>query len=270
MTVPAPFLSRSERFDRLGSTNDVVRDWLADGTPEVCVAVAGEQSAGRGREGRTWVAAPGAALLLSAGFRPTWLAADRVWRLPALVSLAMAHAAEDAAGLAPGTVRLKWPNDLVIETAARPAVRKLAGVLGESVGLGTDDPRVVVGIGINGTWRRGEFPADLADTMTSLSDASDDRPVDLDHLLDGFLARLEAAVGSLREDRFDAADWVARQVTTGRDVALQASDGRVDIVRALGVDDRSGALMVDGERGERPVYSGEIRHLRLPVAGLGV
>ncbi len=69
------FLARSERFAEVGSTNDVVRDWLADGTPEVCLAIADEQSAGRGRDGRTWVAPPGAALLLSLGFRPTWLAA---------------------------------------------------------------------------------------------------------------------------------------------------------------------------------------------------
>ncbi|HEV7603521.1 MAG TPA: hypothetical protein VGO15_01040, partial [Candidatus Limnocylindrales bacterium] len=108
------FLSRRERFDRVGSTNDVVRDWLRDGTPEVCVAVAREQSAGRGREDRRWVAPAGAALLLSLGFRPTWLAPDRTWRLAAIVSLAMAAAAEETLGLPDGTIRLKWPNDLVV------------------------------------------------------------------------------------------------------------------------------------------------------------
>ena len=75
---------RREQFDRVGSTNDVVRGWLAAGEPEVCLAVAGEQTAGRGRNGRTWSAPPGAALLLSLGFRPAWLAPDRVWRLAAI------------------------------------------------------------------------------------------------------------------------------------------------------------------------------------------
>ena len=88
------FLARQEQFAVVGSTNDVVRDWLAAGTPEVCLAVADEQTAGRGREGRTWVAPAGGALLLSLGFRPTWLAPDRVWRLAATASLAMAEAAE--------------------------------------------------------------------------------------------------------------------------------------------------------------------------------
>jgi BirA family biotin operon repressor/biotin-[acetyl-CoA-carboxylase] ligase len=67
----SPAFARVERFARLGSTNDVVRDWLANGEREICVAVAGEQTAGRGRNGRTWTAPPGAALLLSLGLRPT-------------------------------------------------------------------------------------------------------------------------------------------------------------------------------------------------------
>ena len=105
--VDAPFISRQERFASIGSTNDVVRAWLAGGTPEVCLAVADEQTAGRGRAGRSWQAPPGAALLLSLGFRPGWLPPERVWRLPATVSLAMADAAEEAAGLPDGAIRLK-------------------------------------------------------------------------------------------------------------------------------------------------------------------
>src|SRR3954465_9669135 len=113
--MPAPFLSRQERFAVVGSTNDVVRGWLGEGTPEVCLAVADEQSRGRGREGRTWTAPAGAGLLLSLGFRPVWLAPEHAWRLAATASLAMAQAAEAATGLVEGTIRLKWPNDLVID-----------------------------------------------------------------------------------------------------------------------------------------------------------
>ena len=110
-----PFLARRERFDRVGSTNDVVRGWLAEGTPEVCLAIADEQTAGRGREGRTWTAPPEAALLLSLGFRPSWLEPSRVWQLAASVSLAMAEAAEQTGDVPAKTIRLKWPNDLVVE-----------------------------------------------------------------------------------------------------------------------------------------------------------
>ena len=289
MTAAAtPFLARAERFASVGSTNDVVRAWLRQGTPEVCLAVADEQTAGRGREGRTWVAPPGTALLQSIGFRPTYLAPERAWRLAATVALAMADAAEEAAGLPDLSIRLKWPNDLVVVTAGEDALlvgeldpmkaaatlqgpialRKLGGVLGESEGLGTADPRVVVGIGVNADWPARDFPAELATTMTSLHEASGGRPIDLALLHDGFTGRLEARIEALRAGFFDLATWLARQVTTGHDVALQTERG-VEIVRALGLDAATGALVVadDGAAaGERLVHAGDIVHLRLAPA----
>lgn len=282
-----PFLSRQERFDVVGSTNDVVRGWLAEGTAEVCLALADEQSAGRGRQGRTWTAPPGRALLLSLGFRPAWLEADRAWQLGAVVSLAMADAAEEAAGLAEHAIRLKWPNDMVVEDSvdpadafraaeaglpmpepdpASPGYRKLAGVLGETSGLGTPEPTVIVGIGLNADWPAAEFPPELAAGMTSLREASHGRPVDLMALFDGFLSRLEVRVESLRGGRFDVADWRARQFVVGRDVRLERPDGTDEVVRAVGVDARTGALVVvdaAAPGGERHVLGGEIRHLRL-------
>jgi BirA family biotin operon repressor/biotin-[acetyl-CoA-carboxylase] ligase len=282
--VTAPFISRQERFPVVPSTNDVVRTWLADGVPEVCLAVADEQTAGRGRLGRAWVAPPGAALLLSLGFRPTWLAPEQTWRLAATVSLAMADAAEEVAGLPDGIVRLKWPNDLVIEidpmTAARlddldakaategrgTDVRKLAGLLGESDGVGTDDPTVVVGIGINADWSPQDFPAHLAGSMTSLREASRGRPIDLALLLDAFLSRLEVRIEALRAGRFDIADWTARQSTTRRTVRLIHGPGDSSIVRAVGVDAASGALVVVDPADpavERHVHTGDIEHVRL-------
>ncbi len=271
------YLARQERFDRVGSTNDVVRAWLADGTPEICLAVADEQTAGRGRAGRTWIAPRGAALLLSLGFRPTWLDPERAWRLAAITALAMADAAEEVAGLADGAIRLKWPNDLVVEgegTAAdAPGVRKLAGLLGETDGLGTGDPRVVVGLGINADWRAATFPPELADAMTSLREASHGRLVDLALLLDAFLGRMEARVEALRGGRFDVADWQDRQLTTGRIVRLERPEGG-ETVRALGVDVSTGALIVEdvtAPAGERQVIVGEVSTVRLAApAGTAV
>jgi len=276
------FLSRQERFATVGSTNDVVRAWLASGTPEVALAVADEQTAGRGRDGRSWVAPVGGALLLSLGFRPTWLTPAQAWRLAATTSLAMADAAEEVAGLPDRAIRLKWPNDLVIETdglavpmapAEPTAVRKVAGVLGETDGLGTDDPRVVVGIGIDTDWAAADFPPELADTMTSLREASHGRPIDHVALLDAFLGRLEVRIEALRLGRFDVGDWTERQLTSGRDVTLTDPDGSSRVVRALGVDAASGALVIedaDAADGERAVVVGEIRHVRLAAPTVGV
>jgi BirA family biotin operon repressor/biotin-[acetyl-CoA-carboxylase] ligase len=276
VTVTTTFLSRSERFARVGSTNDVVRAWLASGEPEVCLAVADEQSAGRGRNGRTWSAPPGAGLLLSVGFRPTWLAPERVWQLAATTSLAIANAIEEAAGLEYGSVMLKWPNDLVMPVDAdgrsivppgpRPDFRKLAGALGETDGLGTDDPRVVIGIGVNADWPAVEFPADLAAGMISIRAATGDRPVEVERLLAGFVTELEVGILALRAGRFATTDWVDRQVVTGRVLDLVLPDGTVERVVGRGVDPLSGALRtVDPATGgnEHAVFVGEIRHVRL-------
>jgi BirA family biotin operon repressor/biotin-[acetyl-CoA-carboxylase] ligase len=258
-----PFLACHQRFGRVGSTNDVVRQWLATGTPEVCLAVADEQTAGRGREGRRWLAPPGTALLASLGFRPAWLEPVDTWRLAATVSVAMAEAAEDVAGLPAGTIRLKWPNDLVLSTGG--AIRKVAGVLGETDGLGTHDPRAVIGIGVNTDWAAADFPADLATSMTSLREAAGGRPVASGRLLDVFLERLEPRVAALRAGDFAGGTWATRQVTTGRTVRLETAAGD-ETVLALGVDEATGALVVadpDDRGGERRVVVGEIRHVRL-------
>jgi BirA family transcriptional regulator, biotin operon repressor / biotin---[acetyl-CoA-carboxylase] ligase len=266
--IQTPFLARQEHFAVVGSTNDVVRGWLAAGEPEVCLAVADEQSAGRGREGRTWSAPAGRALLMSLGFRPTWLAPDRVWRLAAVTSLAMADAAEAVADLPAGSIRLKWPNDLVVDIEGI-GLRKLAGVLGETDGLGGDDPRAVIGIGVNADWPASEFPPELADTMTSLHEASGGRSIEPTHLLEVFLTSLETGISALRAGEFDAGGWVDRQLTTGRTIRLVGHDGEEESVRALRSDPDSGALVVadaTSPTGERLVVSGEIRHVRLDGA----
>ncbi|MCU0504580.1 MAG: biotin--[acetyl-CoA-carboxylase] ligase [Chloroflexi bacterium] len=279
----APFISRIERVASVPSTNDVVAGWLDAGFDEVCIASADVQTAGRGRMGRTWVAPPGAALLVSAGFRPAWVEPDRAWRIAAVVSLAMADAAEEVAGLPDRAVLLKWPNDLVIvgsggdeaEVAAgpgvgagdgAPAVRKLGGVLGEATGIGSADPRMIVGIGVNAGWRAADFPAHLAATMTSLEVASGGRPIDASALLGAFLDRLEPRIEALRAGRFDVADWTARQLVRRMRVGIVRGTDPADAEEAvaIGVDPLSGALVVEdaaAAEGERQVHAGEISRL---------
>jgi biotin-(acetyl-CoA carboxylase) ligase len=138
-------------------------------------------------------------------------------------------------------------------------------VLGESDGIGSDDPRVVVGIGVNGDWPRVSFPTELAATMTSLHELAGGS-IDHGALLDGFLRRLELSIVGLRRRSFDGAAWEDRQITTGRDIELVAPDGTGSAVRAVGVDRSTGALLVEDRGapdGRRAVMVGEIRHVRL-------
>lgn len=265
-TAVTGWLSRFERFGTVGSTNDIITGWLRDGTPEVCLAIADVQTAGRGRGDRTWSAPSGAALLASIGFRPTWLEPEHAWRLAAIVTLTMAEACEVAAGLRPGTLQLKWPNDLVAIDSRSGDVRKLSGVLGETDGLGTIHPTAVIGIGVNADWKPADFPRELAPTMTSIAELAAGQVIDREVIIHVFLERLERAAAQLRAGTFPADAWRARQLTNGVPVRLEWPDGRSETVRAVDVDVETGALVV-GELGgggqPRAVLAGEIHHLRL-------
>jgi BirA family biotin operon repressor/biotin-[acetyl-CoA-carboxylase] ligase len=102
--------------------------------PEGAVGVAGEQTEGRGRLGRRWLAPPGASLLFSIQLRPP-VSGERLPELTGIAALAAAEAIEAVTGLEP---ELKFPNDLLLRGL------KVAGVLAEA-----REGRVVLGVGIN-------------------------------------------------------------------------------------------------------------------------
>jgi BirA family biotin operon repressor/biotin-[acetyl-CoA-carboxylase] ligase len=256
-----PFISRLELFTSVDSTQRVVRAWLDAGDPGVCVAVAHEQTAGRGRQGRSWVAPPGAALLLSVGLRPRGLHLRHAWRLAAVAALAMADAAEQVAGLHDGTLWLKWPNDIVAD-GDDGRLLKVAGVLGETA---PDDDLVasaVIGIGVNADWQASRFPVEIGRGMTSLRELAGDRPVDRDVLLDAWLGRLDVGILALDAGAFDADAWSALQVTTGREVEVEMGDRRL-AGRAVGVDTESGALLVESDGSTVSIDSGEVVRCRV-------
>jgi BirA family biotin operon repressor/biotin-[acetyl-CoA-carboxylase] ligase len=235
-----PAIARLERFGRLPSTQDVVRRWLDDGQAEICLATADEQTAGRGRLARSWVAAPGRALLVSAGFRPAGLALPLAWRLPAVVALAALETTAALLGEAAGRLALKWPNDLV--AVEEGELRKVGGVLAEVRPDGDRLDSAVVGLGLNVDWPAVEFPGDLSAGMSSLRELAG-RPVDREQFLSAWLERLLASYGALLAGRFDAARWAAAQATTGALVTIQAGDRRLE-GRAVGVDPLTGDLLV--------------------------
>jgi BirA family biotin operon repressor/biotin-[acetyl-CoA-carboxylase] ligase len=173
----------------------------------------------------------------------------------------MRDASEEVAGLKDGTLRLKWPNDIVAEAEDR-TLRKVAGVLGESTG----DRFVrtaVIGVGINSDWPASKFPWALSPTMTSLRELAGRRPIDNEALLDAFLARLEPRYEALRDGRFDAGAWSVAQITTGRGVAVEIATDTVGGT-ATGVDPDTGALLVRGDDGQaHAIDSGEVIRCRV-------
>ena len=135
---------------------------LLDGAPEGAVAVADEQTHGRGRLGRTWEAPPGKALLFSIVLEPR-VPGERLPELSLVAGRALAQAIAAETGL---RAEVKAPNDVLI------GGRKVAGILGEAT-----DGRVVLGIGVNVAQDAGELPTrtQFAATSLALEGAETDR-----------------------------------------------------------------------------------------------
>ncbi len=240
---PATWTVRN--FASLDSTNRYALAAARDGAAAGLVVVAEEQTAGRGRLGRSWIAPPGAALLVSVLLRPA-LAPDELHLLTAAGSLAMAEAVEAVCGLRP---ELKWPNDLLVGD------RKLAGVLAEADVDGSEVRAVVVGIGLNVEW--DHFPAELAEIATSCS-VETGGPVSRAAVLDAFLTR-----ASVRFADLDAAfaEYRARLGTLGRAVRVDRASGPL---RGIAVDVApDGTLLVEtADQGIVAVTAGDVVHLR--------
>jgi BirA family transcriptional regulator, biotin operon repressor / biotin---[acetyl-CoA-carboxylase] ligase len=135
------------------STNARGRELAAAGAPNGTVVTADEQTEGRGRQGRTWVAPSGRALLYSLLLRP-------LGNRPLLPLAAALAVCETAEALAPGIeCKVKWPNDVQGDG------RKLAGILIEAR---PQDDWAVIGIGLNLSISPDEFPPDLKETAISL------------------------------------------------------------------------------------------------------
>jgi len=138
-----------------GSTNDEAAAWARAGAPTGAVVVADAQTKGRGRLGRSWHSAAGAALFFSTVMRPK----VEVAKLPPL-TLAVGVALAETVARFDVSPTLKWPNDLLVRG------KKLAGILTESACQGARLLHVVVGIGVN--LNVDEFPPELSAIATSL------------------------------------------------------------------------------------------------------
>ena len=242
-------LSGFEWHEEIDSTNRRCLALAGEGHAEGCVVAADLQTAGRGRQGRTWVAPAGTSLMLSILLRPR-VPAETAQLLPLLVGLALAEVVE--AHVPGSAVALKWPNDLLV------AGRKCAGILVESDTAGA----AVAGIGLNVDWRGVERPAELA-AATSLAEVTD-RPVDRWRLLAGLIGVLgnRYAAWQSAPTAF-LTHYRARCATLGQRVRVRLGSGEEIVGDARDVA-ATGALAVQVRPGEVvAVTAGDVEHLRL-------
>jgi len=206
------------------STNERGRELASGGAPHGTLVTADEQTAGRGRQGRAWIAAPGSAVLMSVVLR----------RIDGALPLAAAVAVCEALPL---RALVKWPNDIWIGR------RKVAGILVEGRPL---EGWAVLGIGVNVSAL--DLPAELEDVATSLrreglNSSTEEVLMSLLVSLDRWLERPTPEV---------LAAWRTRDALRGEAVHWPGGSGQ-----AAGVDD-SGALLVDTSSGRVALDAGEV------------
>jgi BirA family biotin operon repressor/biotin-[acetyl-CoA-carboxylase] ligase len=201
-------------WTRVSSTNDVAVRAAASTANEGLVVLAEEQSAGRGRRGRSWTAPPGSSILMSVLLFPPSELAETAW-LTALGAVATAEVVAAWTGL-DAEVRIKWPNDV------RVGGRKIAGVLVE-YGQGA-----VIGIGLNVNIDSQAFPPDLRARSTSLGIVSGQR-IDRSELARALIQRLDAWYGLGRNGGPESLNgpWRDRSEHRGQTVAVTTPQGSV-------------------------------------------
>jgi BirA family biotin operon repressor/biotin-[acetyl-CoA-carboxylase] ligase len=228
---------------RTTSTQDVILRAARRGAAEGLACLADEQTAGRGRQGRAWVAPPGSALLASVLVRRSPAVAAGI---PFAAGLAVVDVLASCCGIEAG---LKWPNDVLAGGG------KLAGILSEvapGASLG-GDIAVVVGLGLN--LRVERFPAGM--TGVSLHALVHDPP-DAEHVLLAWGDAFRVRITSLEEGGIAAvvAGWRLHAVGLGMPVTVRTVSGAFE-GRALDIAD-DGALLVESDGGVRRVLAGDV------------
>lgn len=283
--LPGPPGTRFSSIGHVVETGSTNADLLAaahEGEPEGAVLVTDHQTAGRGRQARTWIDEPGNSMLMSVLLRPPAAVAALV---PLISGLAVTDAVAELLGLAAGApggsaggagggfgpdddrpVALKWPNDVICPVLAE---RKLCGILaeatttvpgsvpGEAAGAGA---RLVVvsGMGMNLRWSTPP-PPDIAERAATLEELAG-RTVDRWDVVRAVLTHLDRWLTRAAADPSDVLDaYRGRCVTLGRRVRMQTATGEVEGM-AVAVAD-SGALVLDTGPELVELTAGDAHHL---------
>ena len=212
------------------STNERAKRLAADGAPHGTLVTADEQTAGRGRQGRQWLAPPGRALLMSLVLNVD----DHTPLVPLATAVAICHAFPQADGI-------KWPNDVWV------GGRKLAGILIEGR---PQDGWAVLGIGLNVATEPDEFPDELRETATSLK-ASGSDVVTPGQALDVFLPVLDAWLEAPADTVLN--EWRERDALRGRRISWAGGEGV-----AAGVGDDGSLLVETDDAGVQSLHAGEV------------
>ena len=234
-------------YPETDSTNTQAKLLAAKGAPHGTVLIAGQQTGGRGRMGRTFQSPPGMGVYLSVILRPDCMPSE-LMHLTCAAGVAMMEAVEKASGIRP---QIKWINDLVVGS------KKLGGILTEmSVEHGTVQ-YAVVGIGINCLQTPGDFPPEITKIATSLSQAAG-HPVPPEKLAAAMVEALWHMDRMLLEDKTRImAAYRENCITLGRQVQVVRGD-TIRKGRAADLDEDGGLIITYPDGSSEVVSSGEV------------
>ena len=243
--IPASLLARRwgvpqcTVFARLSSSLDAIHELGAEGATAGAVVVAEQQSAGRGRDGRTW-RSPAGGVWLGMLLRPPVSAPGA---LSLRVGLVVADVVDEVLGAPSPRAQLKWPNDVLLED------RKVAGILCESRWQGETRQWLGVGIGINVA---NEIPADVRHSAVALNEFRRGRSIRRIDVLDLLVPALAACAEPRAElSERELAAFATRDWLRGRRLRAPLSG------RAAGIQP-DGALLVDNGAGSGVVRDGHV------------
>lgn len=236
--------------DRCGSTNDLARSAAAAGAREGTVIISREQTKGRGTRGRAWYSARDKGLYASVILRPK---KSQLTLIPLLAGLAVKEAIAEVSGVQVG---LRWPNDIVLKG------KKLGGILCEGGFVGSRPSYVILGIGLNLRHRRGDFPAEIASTATSLEDAGG-KPINealLQQALWKALDRWYSLFNQGEEESITRSFEASSVFSRGEKVTLITDRGEVaGAYKGVGPQ---GAIIVEKGGAEESFFAAEVKETK--------
>ncbi len=243
----------NELCDSIDSTNARASQLSNSGAPAGLIVLARHQTAGRGRQGRTWVSPADAGIYMSCLLRPTGNKADLPLHTIAC-GVACVQAIWEVTGLSIG---LKWVNDLV---AGR---KKVGGILAElsggpNAGPGEKELSLILGIGINLHLDQAILPDDLKGKVDSLENLSG-QDINPNLLVAALVNHLEATVDLLDRQGSLAIlnSWRQHSVTLGHQIHATCGDWQID-GEAIDIDDSGGLIIETADRGRITLSAGTI------------
>lgn len=235
-------------LQEVDSTNNYAKMLAADGYPEGTAVVAEQQTAGRGRRGRSWHSRPGEGIYLSLILRPV-LPLNEISRVTLAAAVAVVEVLKREARLASG---IKWPNDILVNG------KKITGILTEAVTDIDGVEYIIVGIGINVNNSAADFPQEFRDTATSVREEVKQK-VSRIKLLQGLLEYWESNYQQILNGEFNIILEKVRSLSLaiGRDVLIDSVNGAV-AGRAIDIDNHGFLMVRDAHGNIHHVMSGEI------------